>query len=71
METLHLQYLTAAVVYALIGIVILVVSFWVIEKISPENLWKEIIEKQNKALAILAAAFMIAIAIIISSAIHG
>jgi uncharacterized membrane protein YjfL (UPF0719 family) len=71
METLHLQYLTAAVVYALIGIVILVVSFWVIERISPENLWKEIIEKQNKALAILAAAFMIAIAIIISSAIHG
>lgn len=71
MEALHLQYLTAAVVYSLVGIVILLLSFWIIEKVSPENLWKEIIEKQNKALAILAAAFMIAIAIIISSAIHG
>lgn len=71
MENLHLQYLTAAVVYSMVGIIILLLSFWIIEKISPENLWKEIIEKQNKALAILAAAFMIAIAIIISSAIHG
>ena len=71
METLHLQYLAAAVVYSFVGIFVLLLSFWIIEKISPENLWKEIIEKQNKALAILAAAFMIAIAIIISSAIHG
>lgn len=61
----------AALVYSVLGVAILLVSFWIIEKISPENLWKEIIEKQNNALAILAASFMIAIAIIISSAIHG
>lgn len=71
MESLHLQYLIPAIVYSLIGIVILLLCFWIIEKISPENLWKEILEKQNIALAIMAAAFMIAIAIIISSAIHG
>ena len=71
MEALHLQYLAAALVYSIVGILILLVAFWIIEKISPENLWLEIIEKQNKALAIIAAAFMIAIAIIISSAIHG
>lgn len=61
----------AALVYSVLGVAILLASFWIIEKISPENLWKEIIEKQNNALAILAASFMIAIAIIISSAIHG
>ena len=71
MEALHLKYLMAALVYLVLGVAILLVSFWIIEKISPENLWKEIIEKQNNALAILAASFMIAIAIIISSAIHG
>ncbi|HQW22514.1 MAG TPA: DUF350 domain-containing protein [Bacteroidia bacterium] len=71
MEALHLKYLMAALVYSVLGVAILLVSFWIIEKISPENLWKEIIEKQNNALAILAASFMIAIAIIISSAIHG
>ncbi len=71
MESLHLQYLGSALVYSVLGIIVLMLAFWVIEKITPENLWKEIIEKQNKALAIIAAAFILAIAIIISSAIHG
>jgi uncharacterized membrane protein YjfL (UPF0719 family) len=71
MEAHLLHNLFSATIYSLLGIVILLVSFILIEKITPENLWKEIIEKQNSALAILAAAFMIAIAIIISSAISG
>lgn len=71
MEFINLKYLTASVVYSLLGIVILLICFVIVEKITPENLWKQIIEKQNMALAIVAAAFMISIAIIISSAIHG
>jgi putative membrane protein len=72
MESLiNYKYIVASVLYSLIGIMILVISFWIIEKLTPENLWKEILVKQNKALAIIAAAFMIAIAIIIASAIHG
>lgn len=71
MESLHLQYLGSALVYSTFGIIVLIVAFWIIEKITPENLWKEIIEKQNRALAIVAGAFILAIAIIISSAIHG
>jgi putative membrane protein len=64
------KYVLASLVYSVVGIVILGVSFWIWEKITPENLWKEILEKQNLALAVVAAAFMIALAIIISSAIH-
>jgi uncharacterized membrane protein YjfL (UPF0719 family) len=60
----------ASVVFSLVGIVVLGVCFWVFEKITPENIWKEIIEKQNVALAIVSAAFMIAMGIIISAAIH-
>jgi putative membrane protein len=71
MEMLNCKYVVAALVYSGLGILILLAAFWIIEKITPENLWLEIIEKQNKALAILAAAFMIAVAIIIASAIHG
>ena len=71
MESLHLQYLVPAIVYSIVGILILFICFWIVEKISPENLWKEIIENKYVALAIMAASFMIAIAIIISSAIHG
>ncbi len=68
---LNIKYILSSVIYSGIGIIILVVSFWIIEKITPENLWKEILVNKNTALAIVAAAFMIAIAIIIASAIHG
>ena len=71
MEMINMKYVVASVVYSFLGIAVLVVSFVVIEKITPQNMWKEIVEKQNKAVAIMAAAFMIAIAMIISSAIHG
>ncbi|MCE2732864.1 MAG: DUF350 domain-containing protein [Cyclobacteriaceae bacterium] len=64
------KYVLASLVYSLVGIIILGVCFWIWEKITPEDLWKEILEKQNLALAIVAAAFMISLAIIISSAIH-
>ncbi|WP_461790830.1 DUF350 domain-containing protein [Pedobacter sp.] len=69
-ELISIKYIIASLLYSFIGIVVLFISFWVIEKITPENVWKEILEKQNKALAIVFAAFIIAIALIISSAIH-
>ncbi|OIN59710.1 DUF350 domain-containing protein [Arsenicibacter rosenii] len=70
-EYLNIKYITASIVYSLLGILILVVAFVVIEKLAPENLWKKIVDEQNVALAIMAAGFMLAVAIIISSAIHG
>lgn len=64
------KYVIASIVFSLVGIFILGICFWIFEKVTPENIWKEIIEKQNIALAIVSAAFMIAMAIIIGSAIH-
>jgi putative membrane protein len=69
-ELISIKYIIASIVYSFIGIFILFLAFWVIEKITPENLWKEILEKQNMALAVVFAAFILAIAIIINSAIH-
>jgi len=63
--------MVGTLVYSGMGIFILVFSFWLIEKMTPENLRSEILERKNNALAILAAAFMISVAIIITSAIHG
>ncbi len=71
MSMINMKYIIASAAYSLLGIFILLLCFVIVEKISPENLWKEIVEKQNKALAIMAAGFMIAMALIISSAIHG
>lgn len=70
-DVLQLKYIVASIVYSLIGIIILVVSFYIIEKITPENTWKELVQNKNVAVAIVAAAYILAIAIIISSAIHG
>ena len=42
-----------AIVYAAIGIVIFAGAFLVLDKITPYNLWKEIVQEHNLALAIL------------------
>jgi len=59
----------AAVVFALIGITVFLVSFVFIDRVTPYTLWKEIIEEHNTALAILIGAIAIALAIIIAAAI--
>lgn len=65
------QYLLNSILYSLLGIAILVAVFFIIEKATPRhNLWKEIVEKKNVALAIVAGCFMLAMSIIIASAIH-
>lgn len=71
MEYFSLKALIASVVYSLVGIGILVLSFYVIDRLTPTTLWKEIVDEHNTALAIIIAAFMLAVALIISSAIHG
>ena len=70
MEIVDLKYVVASVVYAFIGILILVISFIIVEKLSPQNLWKEISQNKNTALAMMASAYILAVAIIIASAIH-
>lgn len=65
------QALINSILYSLLGIAILVVVFVLVEMLTPRhNLRREILEKQNVALAVLAGFFMLAMAIIIASAIH-
>lgn len=66
------QNILSSIIYSFIGIVILLVAFALIEILTPRNnIRKEILEKQNMAVAVTAGFFMLAIAIIIASAIHG
>lgn len=71
MEYLKPAALVGSLVYSVFGIVMVVVAFVVIDKITPYNLWKELIEERNQPLATVVAAFCIAIAIIVGAAIHG
>ena len=61
--------LLAAAAYSLLGIVILVLAFVLIDRLTPGSLWDEIMAKQNTALAILAGAFAIGVSIIIAAAV--
>ena len=60
-----------SVMYAVIGVGILWVSFVVIDKITPYKLWEEIVQHKNVALAIMVAGMFIAIGQIVAAAIHG
>lgn len=63
--------LTNSVAYSFLGIGILLVTFILVEILTPKhNLRREILEHKNVALAVLAGFFMVAVAIIIASAIH-
>ena len=60
-----------SVLYAVIGVIVLWVSFVVIDKLTPYKLWEEICDKKNLALAIVVGAMFIAIGQIVAAAIHG
>ena len=60
----------AALVFALIGIVVFVGAFVLIDRLTPYDLWKEIVEEKNLALAVLVGAMSIGICIIIAAAVH-
>ena len=53
-----------------VGIVVFAVTFWLMVKISPFSVEKEIEEDQNTSLAILYGSVFIALAILISAGIN-
>ena len=60
-----------SILYALIGVLMFWLSFVLIDKLTPYKLWEEIVEKQNRALALVVAAMALGISIIVAAAIHG
>jgi uncharacterized membrane protein YjfL (UPF0719 family) len=64
-------HLTAAIIFAVLGIVLLFFAIWLMEKMTPFSVTREIEEDQNQALAIIMGAIVIGISIIIAAAIVG
>ena len=59
------------ILYAVIGVLVLWLAFLIIDKVTPYDLWKEIVEDKNIALAIVVAGMFIALGLIVAAAIHG
>ena len=70
----HIGSLLNGVVYAVLGIVVLIVVLTLtnslLEKLTPYDLKKEILEKQNTAVAVLAGLAALGASIIIAAALH-
>ncbi len=60
-----------SVMFALIGVAIFWLTFVIIDKLTPYDLWAEIVEKKNVALAIVLGAMCIAVGLIVAAAVHG
>ncbi len=67
----HARPIVDSIVYSVIGCAILGGAFWVIEKMLPFSMQKEIEHDQNVAFGVILAAFILGLSLIISSAIRG
>lgn len=66
-----LKQITGTLLFVAIGIVTFLIAFFIITKITPFSIRKEIEEDQNTSLAILIGAVLLGLAQIIAAAIHG
>ncbi len=70
MNEFHPGFLLNAIVYATLGIVIFCMAFAIVDKLTPYDLWGQIVEGKNIALAILVGFMSLGMCIIIAAAVH-
>ncbi len=66
-----LKALVQSVLFSGVGLVVFVAGFFVIQKILPYDVHKEIEQDHNVALGVVLGSVMLGLAIIIAAAIHG
>ena len=60
----------STIIYSFLGMIIFGIAFAIFNKLMPFSVRKEIEEDQNTSLGIIIGAFLIGLALIISSAMH-
>ena len=70
-DSLKADVFVGSIAYALVGVLVFWIAFVVIDRLTPYELWREICEKQNLALAVVVAAMCVSIGLIVAAAIHG
>ncbi len=66
-----LPVLASTVIFVMLGLIVFAGAFFIIVRVVPFSVKKEIEEDQNVALAILIGSMIIGMALIISAAIQG
>jgi uncharacterized membrane protein YjfL (UPF0719 family) len=57
--------------FAALGVIAFAAAFWLMVRISPFSVRKEIEDDQNTSLAILMGSVIIGLALVIAAAVHG
>ncbi len=70
MEATLFTNVVAAVVFAAVGIAVFLAALFVVDRLTPYTLWREIIDEHNTALAVLLGAMSLGMSLIIAAAIH-
>ena len=63
--------LIEVVIFSAVGIIVFALAFFVIARVSPFSLRKELEDDQNTALGVVIGSMIIGLSLIISAAIHG
>jgi putative membrane protein len=71
MELFNPKIFFNSLVYSILGVVVFWVAFILVDRLTPYDLWGEIVEKKNQPLATVVAAMCLGIAIVVAAAIHG
>lgn len=65
------DYIISTLIFVAIGLIFFAIAFWIIVKVTPFSIRKEIEEDQNTSLAIVIGSVIIGIALIVAAAVHG
>ena len=66
-----LPVLITTIIFVVIGLIVFAIAYFIVVKVSPFSVKKEIEDDQNTALAIIIGSIIIGVALIISAAIQG
>jgi putative membrane protein len=67
----ELSIFVSTIIYAMLGMVLLFLGYRVFDWMTPGDSQKKIFEEGNLAVAVLIGSFILGLAIVILSAIHG
>jgi uncharacterized membrane protein YjfL (UPF0719 family) len=65
------QLILSTLLYSAIGLGVFCLAFVAIDKLTPYNLWEQLIKEKNVALAIVIGCVSLGLCLIIASAVHG
>ncbi len=66
-----LRVFVLAIIYAVLGMILLYVGYRVFDWVTPTDMQKKIFEENNVAVAVTVGAFVLGLAIVIAAAIRG